>query len=136
MTLLVFVAGVTAICLDRHNFATDSSPWALRRRPRRQRATAEEATGLHLGETPLLRTAGLTKRYGLSCQRSDRHRVALRLCMRSDRRVFCELASLPDIERVGGEVRKIGVPVLRDLKACRHPDLFMTHDVIEKPHQR
>jgi hypothetical protein len=61
MTLLIFPAGVTAICLDRHNSATDSSP----------------------------------------------------------------IPSLPDIERVGGEVRKIGVPVLSDLKARRHPDLFM-----------
>src|SRR2546430_10827969 len=40
--------------------------------------------------------------------------------------------SLSDIERVGGEMRKIGVPMLRDLKTRRHPDLFMAHDVVER----
>src|SRR5258708_38463671 len=41
-----------------------------------------------------------------------------------------------DIESVGGEMRKIGVPVVGDLKARRYPDALMIHDVIEKPHQR
>src|SRR5258708_35830899 len=59
-------------------------------------------------------------------------------CRRSDRKgiagTFCR--SLSDIERVGGKVRQISVPVLRDLQPRRYPDLFMGHDVVEKPHQR
>src|ERR1700687_3079785 len=58
-------------------------------------------------------------------------------CMRSDRRAFSETfrPSRSDIERVGGEMRKIGVPVLRDLKTRRHPEALMIDDGIEKPHQ-
>src|SRR5258705_9272847 len=44
-------------------------------------------------------------------------------------------ASRSDVEGVCGEMGKIGMPVLGDLKARRHPYLFMAHDVIEKADQ-
>src|SRR5216684_8911006 len=59
-------------------------------------------------------------------------------CRRSNRKaVFATCRpSLSDIKRTGGEIRKIGVPMLRDLQPCRHPDSLMTHDVIKKPPER
>src|SRR5260370_22060956 len=51
--------------------------------------------------------------------------------------VFCDmLAALPDISGICGEMRQIGMPVLRDLQPRRHPDPYMAHDVVEKPPQR
>src|SRR5882672_959071 len=71
-----------------------------------------------------------------------RHLRALRqnrpCCMRSSRKAFFATfrPSLSDVERVGSEMRKIGVPMLRDLQPRRHPYLLVTRDVIKEPHQR
>src|ERR1700730_11468986 len=58
--------------------------------------------------------------------------------MRSNRTaIFATFpSSRSDIERVGGEMGKIFVPVLSDLQPRRHPDALMLHDIVEKPHQR
>ena len=41
-----------------------------------------------------------------------------------------------DIEGVVGQMRQIGVPMLRDLQPGRHPDALVLSDVIEEAHQR
>src|SRR3954470_5334429 len=41
-----------------------------------------------------------------------------------------------NVEGAVGEMRQIGVPMLRDLQPRRHPNPLMLSDVIEKPHQR
>src|SRR3981081_3220539 len=51
--------------------------------------------------------------------------------------VFCDIApDLPEAWRICSKVREVGVPVLRDLQAGRHPHALMIHDVVEKSHQR
>src|SRR5258705_833463 len=81
---------------------------------------------------PARRSTANTRKYSKARRRSRP------CCTHSDRRAgFAALRSLrSDIERVGGEIRKVSVPMVRDLQPRRHPGSLMIHDVVEKPHQR
>src|ERR1700722_5234486 len=60
---------------------------------------------------------------------------ALLHALRSESGFFDMARPLSDLARVGGKMREIGVPVLRDLQPRRHPDAVVSPDVVEKAHQ-
>src|SRR5438445_10687850 len=65
---------------------------------------------------------------------SDATKSALLAALRSASEI-CDIVPLPDLERIGGKMRMLVVPVLRDLEPRRHPDALVLADVIQEADQ-
>src|SRR6266702_4323902 len=59
---------------------------------------------------------------------------ALLAALRSESET-CDIIPSPDLERVGGKIRVLVVPMLGDLEPRRHPDAFVLADIIEEADQ-
>src|SRR6266700_547289 len=59
---------------------------------------------------------------------------ALLAALRSESEI-CDIVPLPDLKCIGGKMRMLVVPMLRDLEPRRHPDALVLVDIVQEADQ-